>query len=264
MKRLVLCALASTMLVTAGCGQRSMVPASAPVFFSQPRLDYGSAKVTSPKTSEAPVAPVAETSSLDKVRDDFRQVAQYGPIIQDLETLGADLDDEEVAYGVLASPDSTQGKAIKLAKEWASDAEQLYLGWGFKWLTVLGHSRHVFWSPSKKKLLTLDYGVWGTLKDQYETENLAMKYAGGLVRQLLREPNDTHAFNGKEAFNRAKKAGLQAPAQGAIKAILIEAYFIGPVWIFFDYRNEPAMFVNANDGRVISDSLVLDILKYLL
>jgi hypothetical protein len=84
-----------------------------------------------------------------------------------------------------------------------------------------------------------------------------------LIRQLLREPSDRHEFDGKEAFKRAQKAGLEAPAHGAIKAILLDAYFLGPVWIFFDYRNQPAMLVDANDGKVISDSRILDILKYL-
>ncbi len=48
-----------------------------------------------------------------------------------------------------------------------------------------------------------------------------------------------------------------------MKAILIDVYFVGPTWIFFDYRNQPAMLVDANDGRTISDSRILDILKYL-
>ncbi len=263
MNRLAFFALASTLLLSTGCGQRTMVSATAPGFTSQPRLVADQAgKLSAPAQAQTPTSPVAVTSPLEQVAADFRQVALYGPVVQDLSTLGANID-EEPGYGVMATPDSTQAKAVTHAKTWASDAEQLYLGWGFKWMTFVGHSRHVFWSPTKKKLLTLDYGFWGSLKDQYESESLAMTYGGSLVRQLLREPSDTHAFNGKDAFQRAKKAGLQAPAQGAIKAILLDAYFVGPVWIFFDYRNEPAMLVDANDGRVISDSHILDILKYL-
>ena len=260
MKRLALLAMASTFLL--GCGQRSVVTGTAPTFNSQPVLegDFWTPGVES--KSPAPSTPVVLQTPLDRLEADLRSVALHGPVIQNLETLGASLD-EESAYGVMATPDSTQPKALKTAQEWASDAEQLYLGWGFKWLTVVGHSRHVFWSPKKKKLLTLDYGFWGTLKDRFESENLAMTYGGALIRQLLREPSDRYDFNGKEAFQRAKKAGLQAPAQGAIKAILLDVYFLGPVWIFFDYRNQPAMLVDANDGKVISDSRILDILKYL-
>lgn len=263
MKRLALLALASTILLSTGCGQRSAVTATAPAFSSQPNLAAGSiAQPAAPAQGQTPAAPVVAESPLDRLEADFRTVALHGPVIQDVATLGANLD-EESGYGIMATPESTQAKAVKQAQEWASDAEQLYLGWGFKGLTFVGHARHVFWSPSKKKLLTLDYGFWGTLKDQVETENLAMKYGGALVRQMLREPSDRHEFNGKEAYQRAKKAGFEAPTHGAIKGILLDVYFLGPFWIFFDYRNQPAVMVDANDGRVISDSHVLDILKYL-
>lgn len=260
MKRLVLLAMASTVLLATGCGQRSLVAATSPAFNSQPLLTQDASAKPLDKPTTA--APVAAESPLDRLEADFRTVALHGPVVQHLETLGANLD-EESAYGVMATPESTQAKAVTAAQAWAADAEQLYLGWGFKWMTFVGHSRHVFWSPSKKKLLTLDYGFWGSLKDQVESENLAMTYGGALIRQLLREPSDRHEFDGKAAFQRAKKAGLEAPAQGAIKAILLDAYFLGPVWIFFDYRNQPAMLVDANDGKVISDSRILDILKYL-
>lgn len=262
MKRYALLALASTFLVSAGCGQRTAVMGLTPTFQSQPKLvmEQPSPALETPAAKTQP--PVVATSPLDRLEADLRTVALHGPVIEHLETLGADIT-EDAGYSVMASPESTQGKAIEQARAWASDAEQLYLGWGFKWLTFVGHSRHVFWSPKKKKLLTLDYGYWGTLKDKTETENLAMTYGGALIRQLLREPSDRHAFNGKEAFKRAKSAGLEAPSHSAIKAILLEIYFLGPVWIFFDYRNQPAVIVNANDGRVISDSYVLDILRYL-
>jgi hypothetical protein len=274
MHRLALLALASTILVSTGCGQRSAITTLAPGFTSQPKLtmdaatspsngqpSYGQPSYGQPN-AETAKAPVVVESPLARLEADLRTVALHGPVIQHLETLGATLD-EEAGYGLMATPESTQPKAQTTALAWASDAEQLYLGWGFKWMTFMGHSRHVFWSSSKKKLLTLDYGFWGSLKDQVETENLAMTYGGALIRQLLREPSDRHEFDGKAAFQRAKKAGLEAPANGAIKAILLDVYFLGPVWIFFDYRNQPAMIVDANDGRTISDSHVLDILKYL-
>lgn len=263
MKRLALLTLASTFLLTAGCGQRSIVSATAPAFTSQPQLASSPATQPSqPSQVQTPAIPAIVASPLDEMEATLRKVALYGPVVQDLATLGADLD-TETGYGIMATPESTQLKAVTHARTWASDAEQLYLGWGFKWMTFVGHSRHVFWSARKKKLLTLDYGYWGSLKHEFETESRAMTYGGALVRQLLREPRDVYAFNGKEAFQRAKKAGLEAPAQGAIKAILLDAYIVGPVWVFFDYRNQPAMLVDANDGNVISDSRILDILKYL-
>ncbi len=262
MKRLVLFALAATVISSTGCGQRSAITPGAVAFTSQQALPQEESRAPL-DASKAPVPqPVVANSPLDRLAADLRSVALHGPVIQNLETLGADID-EQPGYGVLASVDSTQPKAIKQALEWAPDAEQIYLGWGFKWLTFAGHSRHVFWSPTKKKLLTLNYGFWGSLKDQSESENLAMKYGGAIIRQLLREPSDRHEFDGKAAFQRAKNAGLEAPSHDAIKAILVDAYFLGPVWIFFDYRNQPAMLVDANDGRVISDSYMIDILKYL-
>lgn len=260
MKRSILVVLAATVLAT-GCGQRGAIAPTAPTFHSQQAV--GLAETPSQlETKPAPQAPVVVESPLDRLEADLRDVARHGPVIEGLETLGANLD-EEAGFGTQATPESTQAKAVQTALQWASDAEQIYLGWGFKWLTFVGHSRHTFWSQSKKKMLTLDYGFFGTQKAIYETENLAMKYGGIIIRQLLREPSDRHAFNGKEAFRRAKNAGLEAPTNAPIKAILIDVYFVGPTWIFFDYRNQPAMLVDANDGRTISDSRILDILKYL-
>lgn len=270
MRRLLLLALASSVLASTGCGRRSELYAAMPDGnWAMPATSAGSvAQQQDAKRQEASrqgvvTPPTVAASPLEALEGGFKQLAAHGALVQDLDSLGADLDDEST-YGLMATPESTQAAAVATARAWASDAEQLYLGWGFKWLTVIGHARHVFWSDSKKKLLTLDYGFWGNLRDQVESDNLAMRYGSSIVKQLLREPSDRHDFDGKAAFQRAKKAGLQAPAQGAIKAILLDVYFLGPVWIFFDYRNEPAMLVDANDGRVISDSYVLDILKYLL
>lgn len=263
MKRLALLALTSTFLLNAGCGQRSTVAPMAQPFYSQPQIiDLTPDLPNANAPATLPAEPVVVQTPLNRLEEDFRTVALYGPVIEHLETLGANLDTPS-GYELMASPESTQPKAIQHAQSWASDAEQLYLGWGFKWLSFIGHARHVFWSPSKKKLLTLDYGFWGNLTHETESENLAMTYGGSLIRQLLREPRSNPAFDGKAAFQRAKKAGFNAATNEAIKAILLDVYFLGPVWIFFDYRNQPAVIVDADDGRVISDSHVLEILKYL-
>lgn len=174
-----------------------------------------------------------------------------------------------LGFGVQAMPETTQDKADKEAYKWASDAKQIYVGWGYagRWapLSMFGQSRHVYYSVDKKRLLYVDYNFFRFTKARWESDDIILKYAGKYITWVLSEPRGRYPYNGREAFGQASKYGYsyQNRPRATIKATLISPLIIGPKWIFFDGVDRPALIVDAADGQVTTDGWVLDILKIL-
>ncbi len=174
-----------------------------------------------------------------------------------------------LGFDVQAMPETTQDKADKEAYKWASDAKQIYVGWGYsgRWapLSMFGLSRHVYYSVDKKRLLYVDYNFFRFTKARWESDDIVLKYAGKYITWVLSEPRGRYPYNGREAFNQATKYGYsyQNRPRATIKATLISPLIIGPKWIFFDGVDRPCLIVDAADGQVTTDGWVLDILKIL-
>lgn len=207
--------------------------------------------------AKAPVAQDPRTEALAMAR----AIAEHGPLVTDLESL--DAIDETAGFGVQTTPEKTQMKADEAARQWAPDAKQLWLGWGYKTISWFGNSRHVYYSAQKKRMLTIDYGFWGNRRGQYETTGLIVQYAGKLISTFLQEPRDIYPVSGREAFNRARYHAYVNQTRGTIKVLMLNPYIVGPQWVFLDERNKPSVVVDANTGEVTSGGLIIELLGYL-
>lgn len=249
--------------VLAGCGVPT--PHTAPAVVAPPAAapalpSLGMAPADPDAGRVVPVAPPAQDKRTEALAT-AKAIAAYGPLVTDLESL--DAIDETPAFGVQTSPEKTQVKADELAHEWAPDAKQLWLAWGFKTFSLFGNSRHVYYSATKKRMLTIDFGFWGTRRGQYETTGLVVQYAGKLIATFLKEPRDIYPVSGREAYNRARYQAYTDPTRGTMKVLLIQPYLVGPQWVFLDARNKPSVCVDANTGEVTSGGLLLNLLGYL-
>lgn len=259
MKKLIT-ALAFSM-VLAGCGTKAPVEptrATAPTIPTTPAAP----------AAQAPLAPLApsQAGKLDSRQDDFlaktKELASYGALITDLASLQAPAD-SEVERSIQTTPAATQEKANLCAHQWSTDAQQLYLGWGFKHVSFFGRSRHVYFSRAKRSLYTVDFNFWGAKVDEYETTGLVIKYGGKLIADLLNVPQDVYPINGRKAYNLAREYGWSAPALGTTKVLLISPLLVGPQWVFLDETNKPAALVDATSGAVSTGGWLLTALYYL-
>lgn len=260
-------------VIVSGCGVRTDLMPTAPLRVKTTSGPIKGDPIVSPQAATpvqgdpivSPHAAVPGQNPSSNAQTDtptsmFKELAGYGPLLTDLETLEPG---EESSYGVQTTPEKTQEKADRAALEWSTDAQQIYLGWGFRGISWFGTSRHVYFSPSKKRTLTLNYGFFGGLKSRYESSSIVLTLGGSLITKLLREPRDVHAFSGRRAWSRAKQNGFKQATRGTTKALLLEPYFIGPVWVFLDESNKPSMIINAHSGDVSTDGYLLSILRYL-
>lgn len=264
MKKIVtLLALSATL---AGCGAQPAhiapvsLPAQAPAAAQAPLPTLGAAPADPDAGRLVPVATPAQDEHAAALAT-AKAIAAYGPVVTDLENL--DVFNDQPAFGVQTTPEKTQAKADELAHAWASDSKQLWLAWGFKTVSLFGNSRHVYYSACKKRMLTIDFGFWGTKRAQYETTGLTVQYAGKLISALLKEPRDIYPVSGREAYNRVRNQAYTNPTRGTMKVILIQPYIVGPQWVFLDERNKPSVCVDANTGEVTSGGILLELLGYL-
>jgi hypothetical protein len=174
-----------------------------------------------------------------------------------------------LGFSVQAMPETTQGKADKEAYAWASDAKEIYVGWGFggRWapMALFGQSRHVYYSVQKTRLLYVDYNFFKFTKARWESDDIILKFGGKYITWVLSEPRGRFPYNGREAFWEANRFGYtyHNRTRATIKAICISPLIVGPKWIFMDGVDKPTMVVDAADGEVKWDGLLLDILRLL-
>ncbi len=253
--------------LVAGCGVQTphtiaaVAPAAKAPVAAQPvkALADAPADVDAARLVPVAAAPAAQDRRAEALAM-AKAIAAHGPVVTDLENLDV-LD--EGGFGVQTTPEKTQVKADAAAREWASDAKQLWLGWGYKTISWFGNSRHVYYSAQKKRMLTIDYGFWGNRRGQYETTGLVVQYAGKLIATFLQEPRDIYPVSGREAYNRAQYHAYTNPTRGTVKVLMLNPYIVGPQWVFLDERNKPSVVVDANTGEVTSGGLLIELLGYL-
>ncbi len=206
------------------------------------------------------VAPFAKPAAI--VTDSYlatlaqvKEMSKLGAAIDQVQTLTAeDAPDRAVA----AKPESSQEKADGEAYKWASDSRQLYIGWGFKWVSLFGTSRHAYYSPSRNRVLLIDYNWLGFKKHASEVDSPVYRLAAA----ILSTPHDDYLYNCKQCFNMAKDAGYENRAQNC-RAFMVQLPILGPHWIFLDSTDRPQVIVNARSGSLTTTGPVIEILRFL-
>jgi hypothetical protein len=255
--------------ILAGCGVSSL-PVASPAGALSPQTP-ATATATAPTLGAAPADPTAQGPALTttapkadpyaEFEAQARELAKSGPVVSGLESLEPPASEHAIA--VQTTPYKTQAKADQLARAWASDAREIWLGWGFKYFSIFGRARHVYYSKSKRRRYTIDFGFWGNVLGQYEDNDLLTIAAGNLIAKLLQEPRDVYPVDGRRAYNYARQYGWQVPTNATVKTILICPYLIGPKWVFMGEDGKPGALVDANTGEVTTDGLLLTVISIL-
>lgn len=249
MKRNLLLSLVALALVGCGASPSPLLTAN------QAAPNYAMEVAVAGKGEAAKTVLPAAADALASTLDQLKALSRLGVAIDEVETLTAD---DAPAYAVAAKPETSQKKADAEALKWAADSRQLYLGWGFKWFSLVGTSRHAYYSPSLKKLLLLDYNWLGWKKRA--TAAVSPVYAQAAA--LLSIPHDNYLYDCKKCFNIAKDAGYENKVQNC-RAFMVNLSTYGPQWIFLDGTNRPQVIVNASTGLVTTSGPLFDALKFL-
>lgn len=239
-------------LLLSGCGR-----AVAPTVTAAPlRAPIASAKApaqapAAPASAAQPItaqpsaqSPTEATSAEARQWEHLRAIGQAGGLVKDLSSLTAET---SAPYATQIVPETTQAKALAAARAWAPDARQAYIGWGFWKVSLLSKVRHTFYSPSKNRVLKLEYTVSSAFLSQTEEE--AEGYDLGFL--VLRDAYDVNAYQVKDAHSRARSYGYR-PGKNTT-ACLLNFVLLGPVWCFIDDRTwEPTVLVKADSGDVVT------------
>ncbi len=268
---LLLASCLPAILLLAGCNRSTLVPSAAP-FTSQPSratwqspvlpapaVPASALPMTHPPVSrpESPVlpAPPAEPTLLELAG----AIARQGGIVNDLPAMASQL--EASSYQVQVVPRNSQEKADRIAREWASDARQLYAIWAYWKLPALSVTRHAYYSPSKGKALKVEFTLSSLFSKSFEEPADGFDQA----TLVLNEARDRHAVDVKEAHAIAKRMGYVPNKYGA--AVLLDIKTYGPLWVFADMpsqtQGEPVMLVNAQTGMVTQGGEAMMLARYL-
>ncbi|MBO9540643.1 hypothetical protein J7643_08635 [bacterium] len=255
-------------LLLSGCG-RAVAPtvstvqpraaAPAQVAAKAPATSLVSAPLASAPKATAPQAPEAAPApaSFEALQwDHLRAIGQAGGLVTGLSSLTAEV---PASYTTQIVPESTQALAQARAKAWAPDARQAYIGWGFWKVSLLSRVRHAYYSPSKKKVLKLEYSVSSVFLNQYEDDGDG--YDLGFL--VLRDAYDVHRYQVKEAHSKARSYGYR-PGKNTTAALL-NFVLLGPVWCFIDDRTwEPTVLIKADSGDVVTSGPLMWAASYLI
>ncbi len=256
--------LLSSLLIAAtalaGCHRSSLPPAAAP-FQSQPRLAYPGAVQAPSKAIPAPEAAAGladakpETNPLALASS----IAEAGGLINDLPAMTRQL--ETSAYSLQVVPAHSQEKADRIARDWAPDAQQLYVIWAYWKLPALSVTRHAYYSPSKGMAFKVEFTLSSLFAKSFEEPADGFDQA----TLILNEARDRHAVDAKDAHAIARRMGYVPNTYGA--AVLLDIKTYGPMWVFADMpsqtQGEPVMLVHAETGMVTQGGEALLLAKYL-
>lgn len=243
-----------------GCNRSTLAPMVIP-FQSQPVLPaWDQPTTTAPgKTASQPVPTVTPPASEPTLLAQAEAIARRGGLVTDLPAMARQLD--SASYQVQIVPSSSQDKADRLAREWASDAQQIYVAWAYWKLPALSVTRHAYYSPSKGKAFKVEFTLSTLFAKSFEEPADGFEQAS----LILNEARDRHAFGVKDAHAIAKRIGYVPSKYGA--AVLLDIKTYGPMWVFADMpsqtEGEPVMLVQAESGMVTQGGEALMLAKYL-
>lgn len=247
-------------LALAGC-TRATIPAYVAPFQSH-ILRPISAENATPAPRGGSLPPLPEGTSptqAPELLSTAAAIAAKGGLITDLPGMAAELDASAQSLQVI--PSSSQQKADRIAKEWASDAQQLYVIWAYWKLPALSITRHAYYSPSKGLAFKVEFTLSSLFAKSWEEPADGFDQA----TLILREARDRHAVGVKEAHAIAKRMGYVPNTYGA--AVLLDIVGYGPLWVFADMptqtQGEPVMIVSAETGQVTQSGDALLVARYL-
>lgn len=253
MAKLKACVLLGLLL--AGC-QRAPMPASAPL--AAPRSAAPAPAAVLPDApADLPLAatrPAAAASELPF--ETLRAIGDRGGLVKGLMSLGTE---EEGGQSVQILPGDTQDRAQELARAWQPDARQVYVGWGFWGISLLGKVRHVYYSPKTNRQLRLEYSFTRNRLERVECDGSDFKDAF----LILRDAYDMHPWQARDAYARAKRAGYRPGKY--VTATLLHLVGFGPQWVFIEDRSwTPTVVVNAKTGDVTTSGPLMWAVSYLV
>lgn len=243
-------------LVVTGCHQASPLP-TTPV--SAWPLETKPTPTLATPLADAPVDPSVadheQPGTLAPSWSTLQAIAQEGGLVRGLESLEA----PESAYRAELVPANTQDKAEQLAHAWAPDARQVYVGWGFWKISLLGRVRHVYYSKQKHQALQLEYSLTSFSLKRTELDGTSFKDAF----LVLRDAYDTGAYNAKDCYAIARRAGYH-PSKNSV-GCLLDLVLVGPVWAFLDDQSmTPTVVVKADSGEAITHGPLMWAVQYLI
>lgn len=244
--------LGAMVALLVGCRQTASVPlASVPTAVPSLPASVLSRLAPAPTDPDLQATAALPPSSLAACQ----AIARHGGLLEGFEGL----DEAPAAYTTQLLPEDTQLQAEQIAHQWADDARQLYIGWGFWKIHWLGKVRHVYYSARLKRELRLEYSF---LKCKLAaTECAAPDLDQAFL--VLRDAYDDRAFTATRAYRRARDAGYR-PTKN-VTASLLHLALLGPVWVFLDDATmNPTYLVRADSGEVLTDGPLMIAVRYLV
>lgn len=254
MKRFFVMSLVAVALVGCGKAPMTVLPETQAPSYS---VDLTVNKAQTTQTTQVTQVGVAKSESQIAL-EQLASLAKVGPVIDQIATLTSEDAPNSIGYAIQAKPEWSQEKADKAAKEWSTDAQQLYIGWSFNGLSLFGTSRHAYYSKSKDRLLLVDYNWLGWKKHQTETSSPVYKLAAA----VLATPSDDYLYDCKQCYRIAKDYGYENTAKSC-RAFMVSLPFFGPYWMFLDGSDKPQVLVNARTGGPTTDGWILDAIRLL-
>lgn len=242
-------------LLLAGCQRPPMQPATP-----EPPAPRSAAPLPATVLPDAPddrpLAPFEAAMAPTVPWATLRAIGESGGLVKGLMSLAPT---EESGATVQIVPENTQDRAQDLARAWQPDARQVYVGWGFLGISLLGKVRHVYYSPSTNRQLRLEYSLTRGRLERHECDGSDYKQAF----IVLRDAYDMHAWQATDAYARAKRAGYRPGKY--VTASLLHLVGFGPQWVFIEDRSwTPTVVVNARTGDVVTSGPLMWAVTYLV
>lgn len=243
-------------LLLAGCQRPPMPAAVVPERVRPAAPAQAQASVLPDAPADAPLAAIPDAKSSELPWETLRTLRDQGGVVRGLASL---VPDEEPGQSVQILPEHTQDRAQELARAWQPDARQVYVGWGFWGVSLLGKVRHVYYSPKTNRQLRLEYSFTRNRLERQECDGSDFKQAF----VILRDAYDMHPWQAKDAYARAKRAGYRPGKY--VTATLLHLVGYGPQWVFIEDRSwTPTVVVNARTGDVTTSGPLLWAVSYLV
>lgn len=238
-------------VLMAGCQRapQPLMPATEPASLARPQA----ADVLPDAPADVPLAEVQQAAP-ELPWDALRAIGASGGVVRGVASLAPDAD-----ATVQLVPEQTQDDAQQLARAWQPDARQVYVGWGFWGISLLGKVRHVYYSPKTNRQLRLEYSFTRGRLERHECDGTDFKDAF----MVLRDAYDMHPWQAREAYARARRAGYRPGKY--VTATLLHLVGFGPQWVFIEDRSwRPTVVVNANNGDVTTSGPLMWAVSYLV